>query len=148
MLSTFLDAQNGQCPEQVAQCTQAKQELHEIWMTATQDEAYRAFDGFVATSRDKYPKAVVCLDKEQKQLPAFYDFPTAHWQHKWTPNPIELTSATVRLRTSKKSGCVSRRTILSLVYRLGLSAQKRWCRLRELKQLSEVIEGVKFVDGV
>ena len=32
-------------------------------------------------------------------LLAFYDFPTAHWQHIRTTNPIESTFATVQLRT-------------------------------------------------
>lgn len=126
----------------------AKQGLHEIWMAATRDEAYRAFDGFAATYRDKYPKAVGCLEKDRETLLAFYDFPAAHWQHIRTTNPIESTFATVRLRTAKTRGCVSRQTILSLVYRLGLSAQKRWRRLRGFKHLAEVIEGVIFVDGV
>ena len=126
----------------------AKQGLHEIWMAATRNEAYKAFDVFVATYRDKYPKAVDCLEKDRESLLAFYDFPAAHWQHIRTTNPIESSFATVRLRTAKTRGCVSRQTILSLVYRLGMSAQKRWRHLRGFKHLAEVIEGVKFVDGV
>jgi hypothetical protein len=54
----------------------------------------------------------------------------------------------VRLRTAKTRGCVSRQSILSLVYRLGLSAEKRWRRLRGFKHLADVIDGVKFIDGV
>jgi hypothetical protein len=61
---------------------------------------------------------------------------------------VESTFATVRLRTDKTRGCVSRRTILALVYRLGMSAQKRWQKLRGFKRLGEVIRGVKFVDGI
>jgi hypothetical protein len=38
------------------------------------------------------------------------------------------------------------RNILSMVYKLGQSAQKKWCRLRG-KLLAEVIRGVKFKDG-
>jgi putative transposase len=65
-----------------------------------------------------------------------------------TTNPIESTFATVRLRTAKTRGCVSRQSILSLVYRLGMSSQKRWRRLRGFKHLAAVIEGVKFINGV
>lgn len=55
---------------------------------------------------------------------------------------------TVRLRTAKTRGCVSRQSILALVYKLGLSAQKRWTRIRGFKQITDVINGVKFVNGM
>ena len=62
-------------------------------------------------------------------------------------NPIESTFATVRLRTVKTRGCVARHTILSMVYKLGQSTQKRWRRLRGFKLLADVIRGVQFRDG-
>jgi len=126
----------------------AKAVLHQIWMAATREDAYKAFDGFLATYRDKYPKAAGCLEKDRETLLAFYDFPAAHWQHIRTSNPIESTFATVRLRTNKTRGCVSRLTILSMVFQLGQSAQKRWRRLRGFKHLADVIRGVKFENGV
>jgi transposase-like protein len=126
----------------------AKSALHQIWMAAIREDAYKAFDGFLATYRDKYPKAASCLEKDRETLLAFYDFPAAHWQHIRTSNPIESTFATVRLRTNKTRGCVSRQTILSMVFQLGQSAQKRWRRLRGFKHLADVIRGVKFENGV
>ncbi len=36
---------------------------------------------------------------------AFYDFPTEHWVHIRTTNPIESTFSTVRLRTKKSRNC-------------------------------------------
>jgi len=126
----------------------AKSALHQIWMAATREEARRAFDGFLRTYRDKYPKATECLEKDRNELLAFYDFPAAHWQHIRTTNPIESTFATVRLRTRKTRGCVSRQTILALVFQLGQSAQKRWRRLRGFKHLADVMDGVKFENGV
>ncbi|MBU1456748.1 MAG: hypothetical protein KKD01_18685, partial [Proteobacteria bacterium] len=54
---------------------------------------------------------------------------------------------TVRLRTAKTRGCVARHTILSMVYKLGQSSQKRWRKLRGFKLLAEVIRGVQFKDG-
>ncbi len=65
-----------------------------------------------------------------------------------TTNPIESTFATVRLRTDKTRSCVSRATILTMVYKLGLSAEKGWRRLRGFKKLADVIDGVKFIDGI
>jgi transposase-like protein len=78
----------------------------------------------------------------------FYDFPAEHWMHIRTTNPIESTFATVRLRTNKTRGCVSQESILSFVFKLVQSAQKRWLRIRGFKRLGEVIEGVKFRDGI
>ncbi|MHC4397766.1 MAG: IS256 family transposase [Planctomycetota bacterium] len=124
-----------------------KAALHEIWMAATRKDAYKAFDLFVETYEAKYPKAVECLKKDREALLAFYDFPAAHWQHIRTTNPIESTFATVRLRTAKTRGCVSRKTILAMVFKLAQSAEKRWCKLRGFRLLGEVIRGVKFVDG-
>jgi putative transposase len=124
-----------------------KQALHEIWMAPTKEDAYKAFGVAVSTYSDKYPKAMGCLEKDKDEMLAFYDFPAAHWQHIRTSNPIESTFATVRLRTAKTRGCVARHTILSMVYKLGQSAQKRWRRLRGFKLLAEVIRGAQFKDG-
>jgi transposase-like protein len=124
-----------------------KQALHEIWMAPTRNDAYKAFDIAVATYSDKYPKAMQCLGKDKDQMLAFYDFPAVHWQHIRTSNPIESTFATVRLRTAKTRGCGSRQTILSMVYKLGQSAQKKWRKLRGFKLLADVIRGVQFKDG-
>ncbi len=79
---------------------------------------------------------------------AFYDFPAEHWIHLRTSNPIESTFASVRLRTAKTKGCGSRVACLSMVFKLALSAQKRWRALNGAKLLADVITGVVFEDGV
>ena len=111
------------------------------------DNAYKAFDNTVKRFGDKYPGAMNCLVKDKEQMLAFYDFPAIHWQHIRTSNPIESTFATVRLRTAKTRNAVSRKTILSMVFKLAQSAEKRWRKLRGFKLLADVIDGVKFVDG-
>ena len=125
----------------------AKQALHEIWMAPTRTDAYKAFDIALSTYSAKYPKAMTCLEKDKDEMLAFYDFPAMHWQHIRTSNPIESVFATVRLRTNKTRGCVARHTILSMVFKLGQSAQKKWRKLRGFKLLGEVIRGVQFKDG-
>jgi len=35
-----------------------------------------------------------------------------------------------------------------MVFKLSLSAQARWRRLNKPERLAELIEGVKFVDGI
>ena len=126
----------------------AKSMLHEIWMAESRADAAVAFDRFIETFQAKYPKASECLAKDRKSLLAFYDFPAEHWIHIRTSNPIESTFATIRHRTDRTKGCVSRSTLLGLVYKLAMSAEKRWHRLRGFERLAELIAGVKFVDGV
>ena len=49
-----------------------------------------------------------------------------HWKHIRTTYPIESTFATVRLRTTKTKGCLSRMTALTMVFKLCQSASKKW----------------------
>ncbi len=125
-----------------------KSALYEFWQADSRANADKAFDRFIATYEAKYPKPVDCLAGGRDPLLAFYDFPAAHWQHLRTTNPIESTFATIRLRTVKTRNCLSARSALSLVHQLEMSAQKRWCKLRGFRQLADVIDGVKFIDGV
>jgi putative transposase len=125
----------------------AKSILHEIWMSATKEDATKAFEKFIATYQAKYPKAVECLVKDKEELLAFYDFPAEHWQHLRTSNPIESTFATVRLRTSKTKGAGSRAACLAMAFKLVESAQKHWRKLNGSALLPEVIAGVIFKDG-
>jgi len=125
----------------------AKQDLHRIYEAANRREAEDAFDRFLAKYGSKYDKAVSCLAKDREALLTFYDFPAEHWKHIRTSNPIESTFATVRLRTSKTKGCLSRQTALAMVFKLAKSAERHWRRLDGSERLAQVIEGVRFRDG-
>jgi len=126
----------------------AKSELQQIWMADTRENAIKAFDRFIAKHEAKYPKATECLDKDRKELLAFYDFPAEHWKHLRTSNPIESTFATVKLRTARTRGCLSRATALTMVFQLCRVAEKTWHRLNGSARFAQVIEGVEFVNGV
>ena len=126
----------------------AKQGLHEIWMAETRAKAERAFDDWLERYDDKYPKATACLARDRDELLAFYDFPAAHWTHLRTTNVIESAFATIRHRSSRAKGCVTRQTMLSMIYKMGRCAEKSWRRLRGFRQLAKLIEGVKFNDGI
>jgi putative transposase len=126
----------------------AKADLQDIWMAATKAEAIAAFDLFVETYGVKYEKAVGKLVKDRDELLAFYDFPAEHWKHIRTTNPIESVFATVRNRTRKTKGCLNRKTALAMVYRLMMSAKKKWRKISGPNRLHEVIQGVEFKDGI
>ncbi len=125
----------------------AKQDLHAIYEAQNRKEAELAFDRFVAKYRAKYDKATACLAKDRDALLAFYAAPAEHWKHVRTTNPIESTFATVRLRTDKTKGCLSRQTALAMVFKLAKSAERHWRRLDGTERLAQVIAGVRFRDG-
>ena len=127
--------------------SKAKSMIHDMYMAPTKEDAEIAYDHFIKTFSDKYPKAVACLTKDEEDLFTFYDFPAAHWIHIRTTNPIESTFATVRLRTKKTKGCGSRTATLSMVFKLALEASKTWKRLKGYKLILKVLENKKFVDG-
>lgn len=126
----------------------AKAHLQDIWMAETRDDAESAFDFFIQAYGAKYDKAVECLARDRDRLLAFYDFPAEHWKHVRSTNPIESTFATVRLRTTKTKGCLSRKTALAMVFKLLLSARRKWRKLDGSNHLAEVIQGVTFKDGI
>ena len=126
----------------------AKKALHEIWQAETKTNAENAFDLFIESYEAKYPKATVSLQKDREELLAFYDFPAIHWQSIRTSNPIESTFGTIRHRTKRSKGGLSREGMLHMMFKLSQCAEKRWRRLRGFDYLAKVIEGVKFRDGV
>jgi len=126
----------------------AKQALHEIWQANTREDAEKAFDLFLKTYEPKYPKAALCLEKDRDELMAFYDFPAQHWQSIRTSNPIESTFGTIRHRTKRSKGCLTRDGMLHMMFKLGQCAQKNWRRQRGFNYLAKVISRVKFRDGI
>ena len=123
-------------------------------MAETKAAADTAFGFFVEAYGVIYAKpcskwrAVKCLTKDRADLLAFHDFPTEHWKHIRTTNPIESTNPTVRHRTTKTKGCLGRQTALAMTHQLMLSAKKKWRKLDGQNRLPELIQGVEFRDGI
>ena len=84
----------------------------------TKAKANVAFDFFVETYGVKWDKAVAKLVKDRDALLTFYDYPAEHWKHIRTSNPIESTFATLRHRTKRTKGCLSRKTGLAMAFKL------------------------------
>ena len=127
---------------------QAKEQLHEMYLSPTRAKALRAYEDFGRLYAAKYPKAWECLRQDKEQLFCFYDYPAEHWSHLRTTNPIESTFATIRHRTRQTKGCGSVAATLAMVFQLARVAEKHWRRLNGYELLARVIAGVKFVDGV
>ncbi len=123
----------------------AKDVRHQIWTAEAREEA-RARDE--EKYEAKYPRAVTCLNKDRDQLLAFYDFPGGHALHIRATNAIESTFATARHRTKPVNGAFSKDFALAMMMQRGLEAQKRGPRTTAVERLGELIDGVRFVDGV
>ena len=125
-----------------------KSDLNDIQHAETRAEALVALDLFKEKYNVKFENAVACLTKSRDELLAFYDFPAEHWIHLRTSNPIESVFATVRHRTVRTKGALSQKTAKLMVFTLIQAASKKWLRLKGRNQLSKLIEGIKFNDGV
>ena len=126
----------------------AKGLLSEIIEAPTRKDAKHALEVFREEYGAKYPKALAKLDRDWKALTTFYDYPAEHWRHLRTTNPIESAFATVRLRTRVTKGAGSKTAALAMAYKLLESAQERWRRFNGHELVADVLDGVKFKDGI
>ena len=113
-----------------------------------QGNAEQAFDHFLAKYGAKYDRATQCLAKDRDVLLTFYDVPAEHGKHVRTSNPIESTFATVRHRTKRSKGCLSRVTAKVMVFKMIKAAERSWRKLDGQNQLPKIIDGVKFINGI
>ena len=126
----------------------AKTLLHEIAEAPTRADARKALERFRGEFDAKYPKAVAKLKKDWHALTTFYDFPAEHWRHLRTTNPIESSFATVKLRTKVTKGAGSKKAALAMAYKLLDAAQERWRRFNGHELVTDVLDDVKFKDGI
>jgi len=108
----------------------ARAALAEIYNAEDKEHALKAAKAFEDLYGAKWPKATAKITEHLDVLLAFYDFPAEHWIHLRTPNPIESTFATVRLRQRVTKGPGSRAAGVAMAFKLIESAQHRW-RARE-----------------
>lgn len=125
----------------------AKGMLHDIYLSENRKSADKAFDCFIRTFEDKYPKATDCLMKDREHLLTFYNFPAHHWKHIRSTNTIESPFATVRLRTDKTRGHGTEKTTHMMVFKLLEQASLRWHKLAGSNIISMVLAGAIFENG-
>jgi transposase-like protein len=126
----------------------AKTLLHEMMEAPTKADARAGLERFREEFDAKYPKAVAKLDRDWQALTAFYAFPAEHWRHLRTTNPIESSFATVKLRTRVTKGAGSKQAALAMAYKLLDAAQERWRRFNGHELVADVLDDVKFKDGI
>lgn len=134
--------------------------LWEIYRAETKSDAKEALDQFINTYQTKYPEATECLTKDQKALLTFYNFPAEHWPDLRNNSLINATFATLRMNTvapqrEPLNQPVDLTTELAITqiltpaaFKLIQEAAKQWQRIRGVKHLGDVIEGIAFIDGI
>jgi len=68
--------------------------------------------------------------------------------HVRSSNVIESSFATVCHWADRTKGCLTRDGMLAMIYKLDLSAERSWRRLRAFEWPAKIVDGVKFHDGV
>ena len=86
--------------------------------------------------------------EDWERLVTFYRFPTAHWKHLRTTNPIESPFAAVRLRTSAAKRFKRVENATAVIWKTLLIAEQTFRRLDAPELLAEVAEGATYVNGV
>jgi len=61
---------------------------------------------------------------------------------------IEPSFATIRHRTKRSKGCLSRDDMLHMMFKLGQCAEQNWRRPPGFDYLAKVITGVTLKDGI
>jgi transposase-like protein len=126
----------------------AHRDLREIWLSPSRAAAETAMAAFSEKFTAKYSDAVKCLLKDRDALLTFFDFPAEHWTHLRTTNPIESVFSTVRHRTVRMKGALSQETAKTMVFKLIMAASKNWRRLQGQNQLTKIVTGVQFSNGI
>jgi len=127
---------------------EVKTKLREMYYSSSKKQSLELMKAFAENYGSEYPRAVECLLKDQDQLLTYFSYPQAHWQSLKTTNPIESIFSPVKLRTNAARRIKSPRSALFLIYALIIRAQKRWRKINAPELINDVIQGVKFENGI
>ena len=144
----LLGSQNRQCTQPPSGQNKGKMLLHMIWMAETRQQVEKAFDAFLKTYEAKYPKATTCIEKNRKELLAFYEFSADHWAHIRRFNQIESAFATIRHQTARRRWCVTKESILTMIFKLDLCNEKKCRKIRRFNHLATILGDRTFKDRI
>ena len=128
----------------------ARRRLREISHAPTRSECERLRDEYVSELRaEGRGDAAETVLRDWDDFVSFYDFPTEHWVHLRTTNPLESVFSAVRLRTDAARRMKRRDSALYLVYKVVRRLGDRWRPLYGGRNLMKLLmDGARFEDGV
>jgi putative transposase len=124
--------------------------LYQLYTAPTQSKCEAGRDELVQWLHDHAQVAAAeTLLRDWEDFVTFYDFPTSHWFHIRTTNPIESVFAGVRLRTNVAKRARNRQNALYLVFKIVQRLSRHWRALNgEPTLMQALVAGVVFKDGV
>ena len=129
---------------------EARRRLKEISAAPTRSECERLRDEYVVDlSAEGRTDAAETVVRDWESFVSFYDFPTEHWVHLRTTNPLESVFSAVRLRTDVTRRMKRRDSALYLVFKVALRLSERWRPLNGGRNLMGLlVDGARFEDGI
>jgi len=130
--------------------SEARSRLREMSVAPTRAECERLRDEYVVDlSADGRTDAAETVVRDWESFVSFYDFPTEHWVHLRTTNPLESVFSGVRLRTDVAKRMKRRDSALYLVFKVALRLSERWRPLYGGRNLMKLLmDGARFENGI
>lgn len=128
----------------------SRRRLREISHAPTRAECERLRDQYVSELRSEgRSDAAETVLRDWEDFVSFYDFPTEHWVHLRTTNPLESVFSAVRLRTDATRRMKRRDSVFYLVYKVVRRLSERWRPLYGGRNLMTLlVDGARFEDGL
>ena len=128
----------------------SRRRLREISHAPTRAECERLRDEYVGELRAEVRSdAAETVVRDWEDFVSFYDFPTEHWIHLRTTNPLESVFSVVRLRTDAARRRKRRDSALYLVFKVVSRLSERWRPLYGGRNLMKLlVDGARFEDGI
>ena len=128
----------------------SRRRLRDISHAPTRAECERLRDEYVSELRTEgRTDAAETVLRDWEAFVSFYDFPTEHWIHLRTTNPLESVFSAVRLRTDAARRMKRRDSVLYLVFKVVSRLSERWRPLYGGRNLmSLLMDGARFEDGI
>ena len=129
---------------------ESRRRLKEMSTAPTRSECERLRDEYVVDlNAEGRADAAETVVRDWESFVSFYDFPTEHWVHLRTTNPLESVFSAVRLRTNVTRRMKRRDSALYLVFKVALRLSERWRPLNGGRNLMGLlVDGARFEDGI
>ena len=99
---------------------------------------------FARKYQAKYPNSMEILQKDERELLAFYDFPAERRQSIRITGPYKSAFATIRNRARQTQGGLTLANLLTVMFKLANCAKQKWRRLLHCEIVGEVITEARF----
>ncbi|NIV35554.1 MAG: IS256 family transposase, partial [Anaerolineae bacterium] len=107
-----------------------RKQIHRVFRAGDYDEGLRRGRALIGHYRDRYPRAMECLEKSLAECLTCLKLPASHRRRVRTTNSLERLIEEGRRRTKVLSTIPDEQAGLSLVHAVLLDVSKRWHGIR------------------